>query len=695
MQTGRPFLNTLHMAPVVSKSTGRPTHLAGVMRAHFPNTGKFLLSPAVPAPDRINQPMPGNEPSSGLVTEQMVNNGLQVLQQLVDSGVPAPQAAHLVQLMILQTLPTSWASVLQKIQLSAPDSSVDPTLPNARSTSMPPPPPPLLPQKLATASPYEMTMPAPLPAARGGASFPTAAPLSAPPPPRSMLIQQGLEASTASAPYGTPTFSHAHMSAGSCAIGQLGEMRAPVIPLLSAVAVARGDPRLDPSAPRVAAELIEGESADRSRTSRTDSLDPIDPETAGGNRLAPFLKKLFNLVSESETDDVVHWIEDGTAFSIDDPRRLAIEVLPRYFKHNKLGSFTQQLHTYGFARTSAVQDEMIFSREFFRRNAPEELYKIRRGRGVDDALDETQQLDGAAARPATEGGLDASSQARPPTLPVLTGTLRESQQALASVQARFEQHARLTQSALIQVGDIMAQHFPAHRNTISEIVNSVQLPASRPPYPSTAAPQASEQGSGSTARVCDTTLSATESSTNMVPAACVRPTPLQQLTAAAEDARESEARSSDDTGSHEGRDGSHRSGSDGGRDGSGSDGGRDGSGSDGGRDGSGSDGGRDASDDRSASEEGEGEAEGSDERSDSAGRASDNSAGRSSDKSRQSGSATGSSSSAAGSGSRASAGGNSSGGGSSASAGAASSSSAEPRSEHSGSDGAPTSVSSG
>ena len=44
------------------------------------------------------------------------------------------------------------------------------------------------------------------------------------------------------------------------------------------------------------------------------------------------------------------WSADGAAIVITNPARLSREVLPRFFKHNKLGTFTQQLYTYGFTR---------------------------------------------------------------------------------------------------------------------------------------------------------------------------------------------------------------------------------------------------------------------------------------------------------------------------------------------------------
>jgi hypothetical protein len=67
-------------------------------------------------------------------------------------------------------------------------------------------------------------------------------------------------------------------------------------------------------------------------------------------RVAPFISKLFKMVSAPETDDCIRWSADRASFMIADTGRFEQEVLPAYFRHNRFASFSQQLHTYTFAQ---------------------------------------------------------------------------------------------------------------------------------------------------------------------------------------------------------------------------------------------------------------------------------------------------------------------------------------------------------
>jgi len=90
-------------------------------------------------------------------------------------------------------------------------------------------------------------------------------------------------------------------------------------------------------------------------------------DDAGGasTRVPPFLTKLYEILT-AESADIVAFNPGVASFTIQNPSVFAKEVLPRYFKHNKLGSFSQQLHTYGFRRranASSLDASIEFSHD--------------------------------------------------------------------------------------------------------------------------------------------------------------------------------------------------------------------------------------------------------------------------------------------------------------------------------------------
>ena len=118
--------------------------------------------------------------------------------------------------------------------------------------------------------------------------------------------------------------------------------------------------RIGPSMPLPPAEPLVRNPSGGSSSCGTAPL-ALDPrptpstDVASEARLAPFLTKLFNLVDSAETDETIRWAADGGSIVIVDPSRLSREVLPRFFRHNKLGTFTQ-LYTYGFQREHVGED---------------------------------------------------------------------------------------------------------------------------------------------------------------------------------------------------------------------------------------------------------------------------------------------------------------------------------------------------
>ena len=66
-----------------------------------------------------------------------------------------------------------------------------------------------------------------------------------------------------------------------------------------------------------------------------------------------FPYRLLNLLNEAERyqfEDVVSWVQKGTAFLIHNEARFVAEILPLYFPNmKKIKSFRRQLSAYSFA----------------------------------------------------------------------------------------------------------------------------------------------------------------------------------------------------------------------------------------------------------------------------------------------------------------------------------------------------------
>ncbi|XP_067853537.1 heat shock factor protein 4 [Heptranchias perlo] len=100
-----------------------------------------------------------------------------------------------------------------------------------------------------------------------------------------------------------------------------------------------------------------------------------------------FLTKLWTLVEDPETNDLICWSASGTSFHVFDQGRFAKEVLPKYFKHNNMASFVRQLNMYGFRKVVNIEqsglvkperDDTEFQHLYFLRGQEHLLEHIKR-----------------------------------------------------------------------------------------------------------------------------------------------------------------------------------------------------------------------------------------------------------------------------------------------------------------------------
>ncbi|KAG1712691.1 hypothetical protein DVH05_000431 [Phytophthora capsici] len=99
-----------------------------------------------------------------------------------------------------------------------------------------------------------------------------------------------------------------------------------------------------------------------------------------------FLRFLFQIL-EVEDPDIITWSHEGTAFQIINPEELANQILPKYFKHNKVSSFQRQLNYFGFKKWTKTQTNICtFSHPFFLRADKNRMKLIKRKERASPAI---------------------------------------------------------------------------------------------------------------------------------------------------------------------------------------------------------------------------------------------------------------------------------------------------------------------
>ncbi|KAJ3416011.1 stress-responsive transcription factor hsf1 [Chytridiales sp. JEL 0842] len=153
-----------------------------------------------------------------------------------------------------------------------------------------------------------------------------------------------------------------------------------------------------------------------SGNARNHSLTKFTPiSSAAAKNIPAFLNKLYNMVSDPSSSDLIHWSDDGQAFIVERHEEFAHNVLPRFFKHNNFSSFVRQLNMYGFHKIPHLQAGSLmsegeaevweFANPHFQRNQPDLLCLVTRKKGQQSG--ETTALETTAH--ASNAAVDISS----------------------------------------------------------------------------------------------------------------------------------------------------------------------------------------------------------------------------------------------------------------------------------------------
>ncbi|CAN4083944.1 unnamed protein product [Withania somnifera] len=115
-------------------------------------------------------------------------------------------------------------------------------------------------------------------------------------------------------------------------------------------------------------------------------------------RACPFVLKIYEMLADMQFKSLISWSNNGTSFIINDNHKFAVEILPRFFRHNNLSSFICQLNSYGFRKIN--WDKFEFQHQWFQRGKGQWLKNIKRKYNksrTNEQPNERQAIDETAA----------------------------------------------------------------------------------------------------------------------------------------------------------------------------------------------------------------------------------------------------------------------------------------------------------
>ncbi|KAI0223773.1 Heat shock transcription factor [Massospora cicadina] len=139
--------------------------------------------------------------------------------------------------------------------------------------------------------------------------------------------------------------------------------------------------------------IFGGKNKRRKTTSEPESGSASPPpdnyEYFTENGIAPFIKKLFNILNDPANEKIVKRLQPLLTYSpVANQYEFCLNVLPKYYKHKNMASFVRQLNLYGFTKIQNLRQGVLnadvdsekykFRHPKFQKGRPELLSLVRR-----------------------------------------------------------------------------------------------------------------------------------------------------------------------------------------------------------------------------------------------------------------------------------------------------------------------------
>ncbi|KAM6280612.1 heat shock factor protein 2 isoform 2-T2 [Porphyrio hochstetteri] len=191
---------------------------------------------------------------------------------------------------------------------------------------------------------------------------------------------------------------------------------------------------------------------------------PQPPPSASAG-VPAFLSKLWALVGEAPSNQLITWSQNGQSFLVLDEQRFAKEILPKYFKHNNMASFVRQLNMYGFRKVVHVDSGIVK----LERDGPVEFQHPYFKQGREDLLEHIKRKV-SSSRPE-------ENKIRQEDLSKIISSAQKVQIKQETIESRLSALKRENESLWREVAELRAKHLQQQqviRKIVQFIVTLVQ-----------------------------------------------------------------------------------------------------------------------------------------------------------------------------------------------------------------------------